>query len=77
MNAISEDSLDQALTNQTDPSLLIYPAWQLLKAVNVTRELNVTLPVLKNLTSHHMTYGQASVLVDAFKQRQKGTEVCN
>jgi hypothetical protein len=74
-NEVGDEALNPALLNQTDPSLLVYPAWQLLRALNETGELRATLPILINVTSRHMTFGQASILVDAFQNKENGTEV--
>ena len=68
--SIGDESLNPALLTNVDQSLLVYPAWQLLKAINVTRELNVELPVLNNVSSRHMSYGQAAVLADGYLSKK-------
>jgi hypothetical protein len=58
----SVDKLSSALLQPTDPALLVYPAWQLFRELNDTAQLRATLPVVTNVTSRHMSYGQESIL---------------
>ena len=57
----------------------MYPARQLFSAFNGTQDSpatpNVTLDLLNNVTSRHMTFGQAAVLVDALKTKDSGAQV--
>ncbi len=75
VNEIGDETLAPALVRQSDQSLLVYPAWQLFRALNESGDFRATKEVLIKVASRHMTYGQASILVDAFLNKEKGIEV--
>jgi hypothetical protein len=72
---IGDDALNPALVKQSDQSLLVYPAWQLFRALNETGGFRATKEVMIRVASRHMTFGQATILVDAFLNRENGIEV--